>query len=70
VLPFLLDGALVARVDLKTDRSSRRLLVKGAFAEPEVDKARVAKELREELETVAGWLGMDDLELGDKGDLF
>ena len=70
VLPFLLDGALVARVDLKTERSSRRLLVKGAFAEPDVDKTRVAKELREELETVAGWLGMDDVEVGNKGNLF
>jgi hypothetical protein len=69
VLPFLLDGALVARVDLKTDRSARRLLVKGAFAEPNVDKARVGKELREELESVAGWLGLDDVEVGNKGDL-
>ena len=69
VLPFLLDGHLVARVDVKTDRSSRRLLVKGAFAEPDVDKARVGTELREELETVARWLGMDDVEVADKGDL-
>jgi hypothetical protein len=69
VLPFMLDGHMVARVDLKTDRQSSRLRVKGAFAEPGVDKVRVGKELGEELETVAGWLGMEDLEIADNGDL-
>jgi uncharacterized protein YcaQ len=69
VLPFMLDGHLVARVDLKTDRQSSRLRVKGAFAEPGVDKVRVGAELREELETVAGWLGMEDVEINGNGDL-
>ena len=69
VLPFMLDGRLVARVDLKTDRQSSRLRVKGAFAEPGVDKMRVGRELREELETVAGWLGMEDVEINSNGDL-
>ena len=50
VLPFLLDGDLVARVDLKTDRKTGSLLVKGVFAEPGIDRARVARELRAELE--------------------
>ena len=50
VLPFLLDEELVARVDLKTDRKKGSLLVKGVFAEPGVDRARVARELRAELE--------------------
>ena len=49
VLPFLLDGDLVARVDLKSDRKAGALLVKGAFAEPEVDRTRVGRELRAEL---------------------
>jgi len=69
VLPFLLDGDLVARVDLKTDRKSGALLVKGAFAEPEVDRIRVGRELRGELETVASWLGLGDVRIGRNGDL-
>jgi uncharacterized protein YcaQ len=69
VLPFLLDGDLVARVDLKTDRQGSALLVKGAFAEPDVDRARVARELRGELETVASWLGLSEVVVSRNGDL-
>ncbi len=69
VLPFLLDDDLVARVDLKSDRKSGALLVKGAYAEPDVDKARVGRELKEELETVASWLGLGDVKVSRNGDL-
>ncbi|MDP9495507.1 MAG: winged helix DNA-binding domain-containing protein, partial [Actinomycetota bacterium] len=69
VLPFLLDGHLVARVDLKTDRKARALLVKGAFAEPGVDLARVGRELGAELEAVAGWLGLERVDVSRNGDL-
>lgn len=70
VLPFLLDGELVARVDLKTDRKSGRLLVKGAWAEPGADRVRVGRELMWELEEVASWLGMTEVEVFENGDLF
>jgi uncharacterized protein YcaQ len=69
VLPFLLDGDLVARVDLKSDRKAGALLVKGAFAEPEVDRTRVGRELRAELETVASWLGLGEVRISRNGDL-
>ena len=69
VLPFLLDEELVARVDLKADRKKESLLVKGVFAEAGVDLARVGRELREELEVTASWLGLNDVVISRNGDL-
>ncbi len=69
VLPFLLDGELVARVDLKTDRARGVLRVKGAWAELGVDRVRAGRELRAELDSVALWLGVEDLEIVHNGDL-
>lgn len=74
VLPFLLDGDLVARVDLKADRKAGVLLVQGAFAEAQVhdDAARairVAEELAAELAVLAGFLGLDGVEVRPNGDL-
>jgi len=59
VLPFLLDDALVARVDLKSDRQAGVLLVQGAFAEAGVELQRVSVELAAELALTAAWLGLD-----------
>ncbi|SHL27315.1 hypothetical protein SAMN05443637_1231 [Pseudonocardia thermophila] len=69
VFPFLLDGQLVARVDLKADRAAGVLRVPGAFAEPGVDVPRVAAELAGELRTMATWLGLDDVVAGERGGL-
>jgi uncharacterized protein len=69
VLPFLLDGDLVGRVDLKTDRSAGKLLVRGAFSEPGVDQIRVGREIGAQLLEVAGWLGMSGIEVSPNGDL-
>ena len=69
VLPFLLDGELVGRVDLKADRTAGRLLVQGAFAEPGQDRVRVGAALGEQLRSMAIWQGMGDIEVRPNGDL-
>lgn len=69
VFPFLLDGELVARVDLKADRTAGLLRVPGAFAEPGVDTARVVAELAGAVRELAGWLELDGIAVGDRGDL-
>ncbi|HSJ71983.1 MAG TPA: crosslink repair DNA glycosylase YcaQ family protein [Acidimicrobiia bacterium] len=69
VFPFLLDGDLVARVDLKADRAAGKLLVRSAFAEAEVDRRTVARALAPELERFAAWLGLNGIRVDPKGDL-
>lgn len=69
VWPLLLDGRLVARVDLKADRAAGVLRVPGAFAEPGQDRARVAAALAAELGSMAEWLGLGGIAVGDRGDL-
>ena len=69
VLPFLLDGELVARVDLKTSRRDEMLHVKGVFAEGGVDRKRVGRALRKELDLIAEWLDLEDLVIDRNGNL-
>ena len=58
VLPFLHDSRLVARVDLKADRQSSRLLVRGAYAEPTWDDDKDLAPLVERLTEMAAFLDL------------
>ncbi|MFC4945521.1 winged helix-turn-helix domain-containing protein [Pseudonocardia sp. GCM10023141] len=69
VFPFLLDGELVGRVDLKSDRAAGVLRVPGAFGEPGIDVGRVVSELAAELRHMAEWLGLDGVVVGERGAL-
>ncbi|MGH3552213.1 MAG: winged helix-turn-helix domain-containing protein [Mycobacterium sp.] len=69
VWPLLLDGELVGRVDLKADRNRDALHVVGAFVEPGRSPSRVAAALAGELRTMATWLGLGEVTVGDRGDL-
>jgi hypothetical protein len=67
VLPFLLDDALVARVDLKADRQAGALRVQAAWAEVGAPD-HTAEELLGELRLMASWLGLDDVVIAGRGD--
>jgi hypothetical protein len=69
VWPFLLDGRLVGRVDLKAERTQDALHVVGAFSEPGQQPSRVAAAMAAELRTMADWLGLSDVTVGKNGDL-
>jgi uncharacterized protein YcaQ len=69
VLPFLMDERIVARVDVAADRRERLLVVHAAHAEPAVDHEAAAAALAVELATMAGWLGLEGVAVGNRGDL-
>lgn len=73
VWPLLVDGQLMARVDLKADRTAGTLRVVGAFGEAgeddRVPRSRVAAALAGELESMASWLGLGGFTVSGRGDL-
>ncbi|WP_129670246.1 DNA glycosylase AlkZ-like family protein [Phytoactinopolyspora endophytica] len=69
VLPFLLGDQIVARVDLRADRKTSTLHVPVVNVESEVPTGPVISGLVQELESMAGWLDLDEIKVGDRGNL-
>lgn len=68
-LPFMLDGDLVGRVDLKAERKTGTLLVQSAWREEGYEPAHIAGALAGELEQFAGWLELDAIDINGRGNL-
>lgn len=68
VLPVLLDDVIAARVDLKSDRRRRVLLVQAAWREPGAP-ADTAERLAALLAEASAWQGLDAVEVVGRGDL-
>ncbi len=63
VLPFRIGENIVARVDLKADRKNGRLLVRAAHEEAGFDRQRTVVALRTELQALAEWLGLANIDV-------
>ena len=69
VLPILWGDSLVGRLDLKADRHASTLRVQGSYAEPGVPVADIALAVAAELHGMAGWLGLEQVDVARRGDL-
>jgi uncharacterized protein YcaQ len=59
VLPFMMNGQMVGRVDLKADRANSKLLVHSVHTEKGVKRSTINDALNNELRAMALWLGLD-----------
>ncbi|HEY8539776.1 MAG TPA: crosslink repair DNA glycosylase YcaQ family protein [Steroidobacteraceae bacterium] len=66
VLPFLHEGRLVARVDLKSDRERQRLLVRGGSVEQGAREADIVEPLLTELQKLARWLDLETVTIASR----
>ncbi len=67
VLPFVLGERIVARVDLKADRTAKTLRVLSSHGEPDADTGVTLEPLAAELRRLARWLGLAQIIVGPKG---
>jgi uncharacterized protein YcaQ len=58
VLPFMVNGEMVGRVDLKADRENLKLNVQSVHTEKGIKRAMINSALNNELRTMASWLGL------------
>ena len=59
VLPFMMNGEMVGRVDLKADRANSKLLVHSVHTEKGIKRSNISDALNTELRTMALWLELD-----------
>ena len=69
VLPFLHDGRLVARVDLKADRQAGRLLRARRLRRADLGRRQGPQPARRAPDEMAGFLGLADMVVERRGDL-
>lgn len=66
---FVMDEAIAARVDLKAERKTGRLLVQSSWLEPSCDPAQTSARLAAELRRLADWLELAQVVVEPRGDL-
>ncbi|EPJ8118008.1 winged helix DNA-binding domain-containing protein, partial [Pseudomonas aeruginosa] len=69
VLPFLYNGRLVGRVDLRAERARERLAVHALHAEANGMDDAALHELAEQLRSMAAWLGLATVAIEGRGEL-
>lgn len=71
-LPILHRGDIIGRIDLKSDRKAKALLVQWAWHEPWLTDAKVrsgAAALAKTLREAAKWQGLNEIKVAPKGNL-
>ena len=61
VLPFMMNGQMVGRVDLKADRANSKLLVHSVHTEKGIKRTMINDALDNELRAMAFWLELDEV---------
>jgi uncharacterized protein YcaQ len=64
VLPFMMNGEMVGRVDLKSDRANSALLAYSVHTEKGVKRSSINDALNTELHAMATWLQLDQVQIG------
>jgi uncharacterized protein YcaQ len=64
VLPFMMNGEMVGRVDLKADRANSKLLAHSIHTEKGVKRSAINEALNAELDAMATWLGLEQVQIG------
>lgn len=70
VFPLLVGERLVGRFDLKADRASSQLLVQASWVQPAADPVDAADAAATELHRMASWLGLTQVVVMPRGDLW